>query len=434
MSKLVVKGGLPLNGEVELRGAKNAVPKHLVAALLTRDPCTVDNVPKIDDVHLMGELLGELEADVSVHGSAIDVLTADIKPLPDRTLYRFSGRSRIPILMAGPLLHRFGEAFIPTLGGCRIGKRPVDYHVQALRELGATATDQSEGIRLTAKRLQGTRISLPYPSVGATEQILLAAVLAEGLTEISNAAMEPEVVDLIAVLQKMGAIISVKPDRVVEIHGVETLQGFHHRAIPDRLEAASWACAVAATSGRIFIRDARQLDMMTFLNVYRTIGGNFSIYEEGIEFSMDDRPKPAPLETDVHPGFMTDWQPPLGVALTQAEGVSIIHETVYEDRLGYLRNLETMGAKVQLYRDCLGGSACRFGRMNFLHSAVIPGPSKLQAGSIKIPDLRGGFSHVIAALVAEGLSTIENTALLERGYETFVAKLEGVGAHVEHSE
>jgi UDP-N-acetylglucosamine 1-carboxyvinyltransferase len=258
------------------------------------------------------------------------------------------------------------------------------------------------------------------------------------VTELRNAAIEPEIIDLICVLQKMGAIIKVHTDRVIEIEGVPRLRGYNHRPIPDRLEAASWACAALATKGDVMVRGARQVDMMTFLNVFTTVGGAFEVNDSamdpGIRFwHPGGELKAVALETDVHPGFMTDWQQPLVVALTQARGLSIMHETVYERRLGYTDALNTMGATIQVYRDCLGGTPCRFGRRNFQHSAVIAGPSKLHAADLEIPDLRGGFSHLIAALAAEGTSHVFGVNLINRGYEDFDAKLAALGARAERA-
>src|SRR5690606_35226976 len=266
----------------------------------------------------------------------------------------------IPILFCGPLLHRLGEAFIPDLGGCRIDDRPINYHLDILRQFGAVVDKRPNGIHLRApRRLQGTKISLPYPSVGATEQLLLTAVRADGITELSGAAIEPEIMDLINVLQKMGAIISVDTDRVIRIEGVDRLEGFRHTALPDRIEAASWASAALATGGDIDVRGARQAEMTTFLNTFRKVGGGFDVHDEGIRFfHPGDELRSIVLETDVHPGFMTDWQQPLVVALTQATGLSIVHETVYENRFGFTDALRGMGATIQVYRECLGGHPC----------------------------------------------------------------------------
>ncbi|GAB3253396.1 UDP-N-acetylglucosamine 1-carboxyvinyltransferase [Kineosporia babensis] len=433
---LTVHGGTPLVGSIQVRGAKNLVSKAMVAALLGEEPSVLRNVPQIRDVGVVGGLLelhgvqveevpgpeGELRLDPS---NVIQAHVADIDA--------HAGSSRIPILFCGPLLHRLGEAFIPDLGGCRIGDRPINYHLDVLRQFGAVVDKQPNGIAIRApRRLQGTKVKLEYPSVGATEQVLLTSVLAEGVTELTNAAIEPEIMDLIAVLQKMGAIISVDTDRAIRIEGVDRLGGFTHRAMPDRMEAASWASAALATKGDITVLGARQQEMMTYLNVFRKVGGVLDIGDDGIRFSHPGGElNSLVLETDVHPGFGTDWQQPLVVALTQASGLSIVHETVYENRLGFTQALRDMGAQIQLYRECLGGRPCRFGQRNFLHSAVISGPAKLHGADITVPDLRGGFSHLIAALAAEGTSRVRGIGLIDRGYEHFTQKLQMLGANYE---
>lgn len=435
---LVVHGGTPLKGEILVRGAKNLVSKAMVAAALGETPSTLYDVPAISDVDIVSGLLElhgvrtTMSADRSLHMDPTNVVTAGVEEINVH-----SGSSRIPILLCGPLLHRLGRAYIPNLGGCAIGGRPIDFHLKALREFGAVIDKQPDGMHLSApKRLQGIKTTLDYPSVGATEQILLTAVLAEGVTELRNAAVEPEIIDLICVLQKMGAVIKVHTGRVIEIVGVDRLFGYHHRPVPDRIEVASWAAAALATGGEVFVRGARQADMMTFLNVYRTIGGAFDIDdspEGGILFwHPGGELSPVALETDVHPGLMTDWQQPLVVALTQAHGLSIMHETVYERRFGYTAELRQMGANIQLFRECLGGTPCRWGRRNFLHSAAIAGPSKLIGADLQIPDLRAGFSHLIAALAAQGTSRVFGVdRYITRGYEDFDAKLAALGANVD---
>ena len=437
MSQITVTGGKPLKGRVELKGAKNLVTKAMVAALLGDSPSVLKDVPHISDVEVVKGLLG-------VHGVKIDftddgVMTMDpsnVKSARMVDIDAHAGSSRIPILFCGPLLHQLGEAFIPDLGGCHIGDRPIDFHLDVLREFGAVIEKQANGIRLSAPNgLKGTKISLPYPSVGATEQVLLTATRSEGLTELSGAAIEPEIIDLIAILQKMGAIISVDTDRVIRIEGVKALQGYTHRALFDRNEAASWAAAALATKGDIFVGGAQQEAMMTFLNVFRKVGGAFEIEDDGIRFyHPGGELNPVVIETDVHPGFMTDWQQPLVVALTQAKGLSIVHETVYENRFGFTDALVQMGAQIQIYRECLGGNPCRFGQRNFYHSAVINGPAKLTGADIRVPDLRGGFSHMVAALAAEGVSNVTNVQLISRGYEHFLDKLTTLGADFEYSE
>ena len=255
--------------------------------------------------------------------------------------------------------------------------------------------------------------------------------MAEGVTELSNAAVEPEIMDLIAVLQKMGAIISVDTDRVIRVEGVDELVGYSHTSLPDRIEAGSWAAAALATGGDIFVRGAEQQSMTSFLNLFRKVGGKFDVRDEGIRFwHPGGALQSVSFETDVHPGFMTDWQQPLVVALTQAEGMSIVHETVYENRFGFTEALRDMGANIQTYRECLGGHECRFGQRNFYHSAVIQGPTPLRATDIVVPDLRGGFSHLIAALAAEGESRVSGVDIIDRGYEKFLDKLQALGADV----
>lgn len=430
---ITIEGGTPLNGRIELRGAKNLVTKAMVAALLGETPSTLRNVPNISDVLVVRGLLG-------VHGVKITDGEEDGELILDPSAVEsahfadidaHAGSSRIPILFCGPLLHRLGEAFIPDLGGCRIGDRPIDFHLEVLRNFGAVIEKLPSGIRMSAPEgLHGAKVTLPYPSVGATEQVLLTAVRANGRTELRNAAIEPEIMDLINILQKMGAVISVDTDRVIRIEGVDRLEGYNHRALFDRNEAASWAAAALATEGDIFVGGAKQAEMGTFLNVFRKVGGVFEIEDDGIRFRHPGTPlNPVIIETDVHPGFMTDWQQPLVVALTKAQGVSIVHETVYEQRFGFVDALVEMGATIQVHRECLGSQACRFGQRNFRHSAVISGPSALKGANIAVPDLRGGFSHVVAALSAEGTSTVTNVGIISRGYENFITKLQQLGAN-----
>jgi len=446
---LVVHGGAPLQGRIRVRGAKNLVSKAMVTALLGDTPSRLFDVPAIRDVEVVRGLLelhGVRVSDGALPGELV-LDPANVERANVDEINVHAGSSRIPILFCGPLLHRLGHAFIPDLGGCNIGGRPIDFHLQALREFGAVVDKTPTGLDITAPYgLHGTKVELPYPSVGATEQILLTAVRAEGVTELRNAAVEPEIIDLICVLQKMGAIIKVHTDRVIEIEGVARLGGYTHRPIPDRIEAASWAAAALATRGDVTVQGARQVDMMTFLNIFTAVGGAFEIEDGaggpagsgaghgGIRFwHPGGELRAVALETDVHPGFMTDWQQPMVVALTQARGLSIVHETVYERRLSYTDALGTMGATIQVYRDCLGGTPCRFGRRNFLHSAVIAGPTKLHAAELTIPDLRAGFSHLIAALAADGTSKVHGVNLIDRGYEDFETKLAALGAQAERA-
>lgn len=435
--RITIRGGKPLQGRIEVRGAKNLVTKAMVASLLGDSPSHLRNVPVISDVRIVRGLL-------EVHGVRVDVadngdLTLDpagVESAHMADIDSHAGSSRIPILFCGPLLHRLGEAFIPDLGGCRIGDRPIDFHLDALRNFGAVVEKLPSGIRMSAPEgLRGAKIELDYPSVGATEQVLLTAVRAEGITELSNAAIEPEIMDLVNILQKMGAIITVDTDRTIRIEGVDRLEGYDHHALFDRNEAASWAAAALATNGDIFVEGAHQPEMLTFLNVFRKVGGAFDIHDDGIRFyHPGGELHNVIIETDVHPGFMTDWQQPLVIALTKARGVSIVHETVYEQRFGFTEALVQMGANIEVHRECLGGRHCRFGQRNFMHSAVISGPTELHGADIEVPDLRGGFSHLIAALTANGTSTVSNVGIIARGYERFIDKLTALGADFDVAE
>ena len=431
---IVIRGGKPLKGCIEVRGAKNLVTKAMVAALLADTPSVLKGVPEISDKHVVRGLL-------EAHGVIVtELMPGELRLDPSNVssahfaaINAHAGSSRIPILFCGPLLHQLGEAFIPDLGGCRIGDRPIDFHLNALRALGAVVEKLEDGIHLTAPDgLVGAHIDLPFPSVGATEQVLLSAVRAEGTTELKNAAIEPEIMDLIAILQKMGAIISVEPNRVIVIEGVAKLRGYVHTAIFDRNEAASWASAALATHGDITVGGAKQLELLTFLNVYRKVGGEFEVLEDGIRFYHPGTPlKPVMVETDVHPGFMTDWQQPLIVALTQAVGTSVVHETVYENRFGFTDALNEMGADITVHHSGIASITRRVPRRPLEQAAVITGPTHLTGADVRVPDLRGGFSHLIAALAAEGTSTISNVGIISRGYELFIDKLEQLGADFE---
>lgn len=430
--RIVIRGGNPLRGRVDVRGAKNLATKAMVAALLGETPSVLRDVPDISDVTVVRGLLevhGVLVTESETPGELL-LDPSNVETAHFAQIDAHAGSSRIPILFCGPLLHRLGEAFIPDLGGCRIGDRPIDFHLDALRAFGAIVDKSYEGIHLTAPNgLSGADIHLPYPSVGATEQVLLTAVRARGTTELRNAAIEPEIMDLIAILQKMGAIISVEPNRTILIEGVDRLTGYTHRSLFDRNEAASWAAAALVTHGDIFVAGARQSELMTFLNVFRKVGGAFDIEEDGIRFyHPGGELKPVTIETDVHPGFMTDWQQPLVVVLTQAKGVSIVHETVYENRFGFTEALNEMGANIVVHPHGLPDHPRRVARRDFEQAAVVTGPTKLHGADIRVPDLRGGFSHVIAALSADGTSRISNLDLIRRGYEHFVDKLADLGA------
>lgn len=432
-SVLRVEGGYPLQGTITVRGAKNFVPKAMVAALLGDGLSQLSNVPLIRDVDVVSDLLRLHGVEVNFDQTS-GVMTLDprnVKIASRSDIDSLGGASRIPILFCGPLLHQLGEAFIPELGGCNIGGRPIDFHLDTLRRFGAVVEKRPDGVRIRkpAEGLRGALIELPFPSVGATEQTLLTAVRVEGITILKGAAVEPEIMDLINVLQKMGAIISVDTDRTIRIEGVSTLHGYRHNALPDRIEAASWGAAALATRGDIYVRGAHQPDMTTFLNTYRKVGGAFDIDSEGIRFyHPGGELNSIALETAVHPGFMTDWQQPLIVALTQAEGVSTVHETVYENRLGFTQALNKMGADIVVHPEGFASPERRVARRTLEQAAVITGPTPLHGADVVVPDLRGGYSYVIAALAAEGTSHVRGVEIIRRGYEKFFDKLTALGA------
>lgn len=435
---LRIKGGVPLKGTVKAAGAKNAVTKLLVASLLSNKRCVFYNVPNILEVEVTVDLCREIGTEIHWDRSkgVMEAITRELK-----TSYvpqRFSGANRIPILMIGALLGRTDEAIIvPTAGGCLIGKRPIDFHIQALEKMGATIEHRvmkKEGAYFAHAHhgLKGAIITLPYPSVGATENTILAATRAKGTTVIKNAAIEPEIIDLILFLQKLGVIISFDVDRTIRIQETHQFYEVEHTVISDRIEAASLGMAAISTQGRVFVEGASHQYMMTFLNKLREIGAGFEIKNDGIEFFYQGSLKGGlHVETDVHPGFMTDWQQPFVVLLTQTHGTSIIHETVYENRFGYTHMLKEMGADIELYTHCLGGKECRFASQNFHHSLVVKGPTPLRGKNIAIPDLRAGFAYVMAALLSEETSLISGLHFLDRGYEDLVGKLTMLGAGVE---
>jgi UDP-N-acetylglucosamine 1-carboxyvinyltransferase len=437
MDILKIRGGKPLQGQIRASGAKNAMTKLLVASLLSDRKCTFYNVPNIGDVEITVNLCKEIGSEVKWDKKAktLEIVTHELK-----TSYvpqRYSGSNRIPILMIGALLGRTDEDIIvPTIGGDLIGSRPVDLHIYALQKLGARIEYREmkkEGAYFAQAHqgLHGAVISLNYPSVGATENTILAAVRAKGTTLIKNAAIEPEIIDLILFLQKLGANIMVDVDRTICIQQATEFHEVEHTVLADRNEVASYAMAAISTKGRVFIEGAEHLNMIAFLNKLREIGGGFHVRPNGIEFFYE---KPLRgglhLETDVHPGFMTDWQQPFVVLLTQAEGVSVIHETVYENRFGYTKTLKEMGADVELFTQCLGGKACRFASNNHHHSLVVKGPTPLKAKEISIPDLRAGFAYVMAALLSIDESTVTSVDFLDRGYEDLVGKLTSLGADI----
>jgi UDP-N-acetylglucosamine 1-carboxyvinyltransferase len=406
----------PLRGDVFVRGSKNAVTKHMVAAILGEGPSTIRSVPEVGDVAITADILRSLGVGVD-HDEVAGTITVEPHDgVTTQVPLEFSGLNRIPILLLGPLLHRTGEAFVPLVGGDPIGRRPVDFHIQALTALGAEIEVRDDGIAAKTSRLRGARIELPYPSVGATETVLLSATLAEGRTVLRNAATEPEVIELALFLQRMGARIEMSPGRKITIDGVESLHGAETSLDGDRNEAFSYLVAGLVTGGEVRVHGCTQDRLVTAITTLQRMGARFTITDEYIQASAPNGLVPAAVQTDTHPGFMTDWQTPLVVLFTQADGMSVLHETVYEDRLVYVPALKQMGAEIELFSTCLGGESCRFHDTNAKHSAIVKGISKLRGATVDVPDVRAGFSSVIAAAIADGSSTITGIHHLERGY------------------
>lgn len=431
MAYYLVSGRQPIRGQIALSGAKNAASKILLATMLSAETSVIDRVPLLGETDIAAEILGHVGGRVQRDGHRWSLTTSSVS---GSTVPSLSRKNRLPILLLGPLLNRTGEADVPMVGGDVIGPRPVNYHLAALRAMGADITVRPDGVHATAKRLHGTTVDLPYPSVGATESIALSAVLAEGRTVIRNAAVEPEVIDLMQMLQTMGAIIELGTNRTMIIDGVPELHGTQYVVIPDRIEAASFASLALATGGDVFVQGARQSDLVTFLTTVRRMGGSFEVSPDGIRFYATRPLQGVQVETDTHPGFMTDWQQPLVTVMTQARGQSVVHETVYEDRFGYTNSLKQMGAQIVTSTDCWGQLPCRWWAQGFVHSCRIIGPTPLRAVELTMPDIRAGMAHLIAALVADGQSTLRGVEHLDRGYEGLEERLRGVGAHLQRHE
>lgn len=411
--------------------------KAMVAALLSQEKTVLTNVPDIGDVAITGEMLSSIgvRLEFDKQRSCMIIDPSGINTHEVQTPH--TGSNRLPILLISPLLHRFGKASVPILGGCNIGSRLIDFHLNAIRTFGNIVEESESGFSaLRTSSFSGTEIKLPYPSVGATETCLLLAVLATGTTIISNAAVEPEIFELITMLRTMGALIFTFPDRRLVIEGVKQLNGTQINILGDRIEAASWACLACASDGNIAVEGIRPETLGNFLTFFKKIGGGFKLRDENvIEFFRQSELKPVMVETDVFPGFSTDWQQPFAILLTQAHGVSIIHETVYERRFGYLETLNKLGAQVQLTTYCLGNTPCRFRDKGHKHSAIITGPAHLTATDfIEVPDLRAGLAYIIAVAIAKGTTTIKNVSYIERGYGNLEKRASELTLNIERYE
>ena len=339
------------------RDQRTRSPNTSLLRLLADSPSTVSNCPAVGDVDITVQMLEALGCDVErTNGDTIvdsRTLTSSRVPLT------FSGMNRIPILMVGPLLHRVGEAFVPLVGGDDIGARPLDFHVDALRKMGAELEITSEGLEAKASRLRGAHIELPYPSVGATETVLMTAAMAEGRTVLDGGALEPEVIELALFLQRMGAHIEMRPNRRYVIDGVERLSGASLRLQGDRIEAFSYLVAGLITGGQVTVHGLSQDRLVTAISTLSRMGAMFEITDTSVS-ARAEHLKAAAVETDTHPGFMTDWQSPMVALFTQCEGLSVMYETVYENRFTYVPALNKMGAQIQPYNTPLGSIEGRF--------------------------------------------------------------------------
>lgn len=432
-----IKGGTRLSGgRVAIAGSSNQVTKCIMAAILTDEPVLIKGAPEVNERRMVEDLFAAL-------GGQVEYLDEKTVRLNARTIdknnlsQQLCERNRIAILAAGPLLHRFKKVTMAAaLGGDKIGKRPVDFHIKGLQEMGATVIFDDGHYHMTVgdEGLHGAHIVLPFPSVMTTENLIITAVLARGRTIIENAAVEPEILELVKMLQKMGADIVVNANRTFIIQGVSKLGGCELRVMPDRNQAVSFAVAALATGGDVLIEKIPHDPVYSFLNYIQRMGAEFRVNSEGVMVSApkNGRLKASHIEVEVHPGFMTDWQQPFMVLFTQAEGTSVLHETIFEDRLSYTSFLNQMGANISLFSCCLGEAPCRFKNRNFVHSAIIQGPTPLLAGEFRLPtDIRAGMCLVVAGLVAEGETRLSNIQELQRKYDHLVPKLKAMGADVE---
>jgi UDP-N-acetylglucosamine 1-carboxyvinyltransferase len=414
-----IDGGLPLRGTVPVSGSKNAALKLLAAATLTGERCRFTNVPEIEDVRVMAETLRDLGVVVDhPEPNVYEVASGDVEWL--FVPLEAAAKMRASFMLLGPLLSRFGRVIISNPGGDRIGRRPVDLHVEAMRALGATVEYRNGYYFAQAPgRLRGSEVRFPLVSVMGTENALLAATLADGHTVIRPAAQEPEVDDLIAFLQKMGADVSRTHPDTIEVEGRRRLRGAEHRVVPDRIEAGTFVVAGAVTGGRLTLSGAPCDHLGSFLEVLDRAGVDVSCVDDTIDVdgsAVAEGFRACDVATAPYPGLATDLQSATSVLLTQANGRSRVHEAIFEDRLEWLTELNRMGADARLLDP---------------HNAEIRGRTPLRGADVEIGDLRAGASLILAALAAEGVSTIRGAHHVQRGYENIERKFLDLGARIE---
>lgn len=418
MDRFQIHGGRPLQGEISVSGAKNAALPILCASLLTAEPLVLSNVPRLRDVGTMKKLLMQMGTQIETVAQQADgqeqlCLTSDAMTHLQAP-YELVKTMRASVLVLGPMLARFGEALVSLPGGCAIGQRPVDQHIKGLTAMGAEIQIEHGYIKAQAKRLRGARIVTDMVTVTGTENLMMAAVLAEGTTVIDNAAREPEVVDLANCLIRMGARIEgAGTDRVV-IHGVDRLGGAQHAIMADRIEAGTFLCAVAAAGGDVLVQQAQSDMMGATIEKLREAGVRLQESEQGIRVIAESRPKPINFRTAPFPGLATDMQAQLMTVASIAQGTSIITETIFENRFMHVQELRRLGAEIEVDG----------------HTAVVKGVAGLSGARVMATDLRASAGLVIAALVAKGETEIDRIYHLDRGYDRMEQKLGAIGARV----
>ncbi|HEY7876417.1 MAG TPA: UDP-N-acetylglucosamine 1-carboxyvinyltransferase [Actinomycetota bacterium] len=412
MKSYVIRGPAGLEGEVAVSGAKNSALKMMAASLLVPGEVTLDRVPRIKDVFLMVEVLERLGAKVAFEGSSLRIDASG--ELAEETPYNLVTRMRASIQVLGPLLARLGRARVAMPGGDAIGSRPIDLHLQGLEKMGAKFTSQHGYVEGVAPRLQGTRVLLEFPSVGATENLLMAAVTAHGTTTIENAAREPEIQDLARFLNACGARVTGAGTPSLVVEGVPRLDGVHHEIIADRIEAGTFAIAAAATGGDVRLVGCNAEHMELPLQKLEEGGADVRREDGAVRISMSVRARSLDLVTLPYPGFPTDLQPPMMVLLAQADGSSILTENVFEARFLFVDELNRMGSQIRVEG----------------HHAVIRGVPRLSGAPVRVPDIRAGAALVVGGLCAEGSTEVYDAGHIERGYESFVEKLNGLGAEI----
>lgn len=435
MEKFIIEGGNPLKGEVSLCGAKNSGFKLLIAALYSDEPSTLHNFSKIGDVLTTAAVIKELGGQVSFGEN--HVLQVSGKNLTKQDLSQKSGKlSRASTYFVGSLIHRFGKAVIPNPGGCQIGRRPIDRHLEGLKALGAQIKEFPDHYEILAKRLKGEYFAFPKNTHGGTDIMIIAAACAEGKTILENAAQEPEVDDLIAFLNQMGGKISRVEPRTIVIKGVDELKPADYTVMYDRNEAVTFACAALATKGDVFVLHAEEKYLGAFLEAVKKVGGGYQIDRRGIRFYYQGQLRATDVITQPYPGFMTDWMGLWSILMTQAEGESIVHETVFENRFAFVNELKKMEAKIELFNPKVDYSEAFYNfnieddRPQYFHAARITGPTELKATTEEITDVRAGASLMLASLIAKGKSELLGVEHVDRGYENLDGRLRLLGGKI----